>query len=695
MQISLANSNCLSHEITFPFFHEKVSLKKSSVLVTTVALTVIGSMALTYFTSRNLILTGLAISVTSICMLPKLLVEVENPFIIRLAMITSFVAFGSLSLGGITSVSIQLADQLIVFTKAADLRNVLALLCRLSLIMGYGALFSVAILKQSYELIKDSQIEKRIKDLKNQLNLLVTNREQNLTKSFGSYMASLLAMTFPHLIPSCPFLFPMPGVVKTAAVFYENLFQEFSEFVEVMIHPNVISSFFREAGDADIEQRRLVALNFIKFSLLGLEGEELKKSIEFLSKHIDTIVPAIFDENEFTSCFKDPHVKQLFIAQMNMDLFVQDLKEFTREGEIKFREIVNSFKHLKQQIPEKERDSNEEWNQTCERYGALNEQVSTITYGLKGGKTLVEHMPSLVDKEVFSAWQTSIQDFRVLSDEIRDFNPYEQSTIFYDLGPWFTTTPDYKELALWLNLPLPLDENRISLALEMIGLRSIDDLKQKEIIPQKKNEKNEIVMEGISTKTLKQNLKTYIENHPNFKKRDLKQIESKDAKPIDAKDIPLEQGGTQTIYSQVTLLLNQAQPILYRLSQKISKIAYKILTKAFILIPLYLNPQSAVNGFMTGCILVVVKRLTNSQFDPIGDILKAFKQSLFFPYLSERRLFSPGPRIEARSDTFARSNLLIKLQMLSSDLLLTMFMDQAHLAHFEGAMIGREMGNLI
>ncbi len=752
--MSLYNIVAPSNENSLPRLWTKFNQKnliiytKSTATVMTIGLAVIGSTALVYHAPGYWFLTTLTTSVISFYSLPKIW-NLQSSHIIQIATAVSFVALGSLVLGGVTVSSFCLGSML-----AFDVKKILLLSILFTGFTGYGLPLATNLLNRAYKILRDPLIKEKLELLQTRLN-----QSSHAMRRSDSFFANLNLFIVLSLLITLKVDHPLyevinlkimssPKVFKTAAILLSvnslRLFEQtLKSFKNLSIEYDnlppenyqTLSENYQTLFLQQTASNRQNLYEILKLSLDDLEGEELKQAIINLQENIPQIVPHLLTIQQLKELCQLPNVFQEWNKQREQ--FLEEIKNFWQ-----LRDLCQT---MQQQLQEIEQGINtvnlpkEKLTQYRQQYDNININFEKIRNEIQRIYKKKSCYQVCDDAEITKIYQINLNLINELYQELMGLSangeasqtlhgmiqrisnkitvlekgmdqPEIQATTFTFLGDGrcLFIGDDYKELAEWLYVEL--DEDQFQDRLKTLDIETEEKLYQHGILPRQLNRpfENDPAFQSLNNVEKEQRRKKAREDEKTELKKKLYTYIKANSGGIRARIYST----LSTSYSTITRSpanISGIKASLHLLSINVSKLIYRLSTMGMILLPIYFCPVAGAVGFCGGFVFFVLRHFGGTYVDILNttmNILGSHRQIRWITdVIAGRRLFSFTLNARENTETFSRVDLFAKMRILNAELLLTIFIcffriesldETAGLGGLlQGAALARELINIL
>lgn len=662
----LLNSTIRVGSLTSESHSENVnsSALKSAAIISTLAVTIIAGAAFFLISPPLALLTTTGITFISFSSIPLLLKTHHTP-LIRVALIASFVAIGSLTLGGGAALAAWSINPLIasLMIHRVDLAAWTALLTTIA--VGYIIPFGINLLEKVKGFILNETWQEQFDlycqsfETENKSCFLTFRQTVELFMSLAYPRASLNGGGLAIFRPTNAHLLEMSRISCSNQKIAEILKNEIAEIT------TNIENHGLELPANYLDQE----INFLHILISKVSPEDMLDAIDCLLDNAPRLFQTGSNSNYLRQLFGTPTYSYLnkkidsFLIQVDQkDDYERILKGLTIElDNVKIR--IDQEKNLKSQ---KEAFS-KELEPLKERLGSLRKQVEKLYREKRRLKNLLSlndfdgHVFQLL---VQATEAQKVEKLRKALGQVKtSFTPLKQAIFGLEAGSLNSTlqrlcskletvnetlednktsaydfivykcgfiADDYQELGEWLDME-GLDEELFKEQFNFIGLRLADDLYDKKIISS-----------GCSVERtdIKRNLKKYIDS----------------------------QKGIRRSISRFFSKIGELKPVLHAFTRKVSETVYRLSVMGLIFVPVLIHPLHSVAGFGMGIIYFTLRRFLGplTWIEDVVSLLQYLPSA--FNLIANRNVLSLTPAMQRRMRIFVETDFFSKMRILHHEI---------------------------
>ena len=304
--------------------HSLIAHLKPASTITMLAVGVLGAMAATYYDPRKVILGVISLGAVQILTLPQLL-ENSDHVLARLALISSFAAFGSLVLGSSAIFSYRTFNKLMTDIFAQTPLNIDALFIggwKLMALISYGMPLGYNVLKKVYTAINDSQFKNKLIHLVNVMRRYPIN--VNVEFVINNYPLKVRFIEF--IIYRFAFILQCFLLGRLIFPHYRPGPNSINPIMEQLQHFNSIYEHIPQEDILQLSHVKLIIeslINDLKISIDSLEKKELDVVVNLLRDQLIQLFPKLISTKQFSQLCKGKIENELnnkagqFLANFN------------------------------------------------------------------------------------------------------------------------------------------------------------------------------------------------------------------------------------------------------------------------------------------------------------------------------------------------------------------------------------------
>ena len=666
---------------------------KSVSTITVLATGVLGAMAATYYDPARVILGIIGLGTIQFLTLPELLKNSDHA-LSRLALVSSFAAFGSLVVGASATFSYQYFNSLIVnifaHTKWSVKTETLLLgAWALTAFISYGIPLGYNFLQKAYTAINDSQFKEKL------LHLVQVMRNTPSQAGFIAFIKARFELVEALILPERVLQRRTgnPQAIATIHTFNQQS-KSVSGYIEqlklIEMFVNFCPSFERPIVILYYKPTINFLMKNLAISLNSLKDKELDTAIDTLMTELIHFVPRLVSTEQFSNLFKGKAKERLnnkaekFVADFNKICRIEEMcqplaaqlsqleteivqykhspnKAVGEQLSARLATITKQFTQQRKKIEslyqEKQRwklfTSHPNLSPLVTRFNEIQEQVRDRLPGETKDKLQAIYQGAIgiqsnSESQEAGMITTVANTIQRLTSQLASMDEDTETSawLFLATNCQFVAK-DYEDLKKWLKVS---DLGDIEAKFEEIGLKSEQDLYDLGIV-QKKEPSDRT---PINKEEIRKSLAKFIE-------------------------MRLKGDIRSRIYSVLSTFKPQ-QTSLSSLSNKVIKVMYRLMMSGLVLVPMIIYPKAAAAGLAIGIPMGVMGSLfhlerytsftTNineSNYDlRVRTLLYAIE------ILNGRRFFNLTPQTERSRDVFAQSGVLDRIRIINTELFLTM-----------------------
>lgn len=485
------------------------------------ALAVFASMAFIYANPVNAILVTVGIVVMSLYTIPAALQHL-NPTLVRIVIAISFIALGSLFLGGSLVFSYWTAHVLLLALKASFFQTALFMSIFSTASLGYGAPLGLSILNAGYEICLNQQWNHSLSALQHSY---VPPRLLNIF----SRISHLLLL----IKPSAGIHSKDPAFLKFSLNFINpsKIKQAFKDTLESLIIE--ITHYRAHPDETFVSSNYTTTFSNLKHLLSIINDNDIDECVSLLLDNMDNLIPDAISKTQFVALF--PEKTHPYIVLKATDFIDQASKIDTMQDDYDTL-VLEKLPLLKKQVAAALQDKDDEQikelaieiSNKKQLISAIRQSLSFITKEKTFWVAHVLDFQSILkkidlskdglflsalkndsginklNKAIFDPSSKVTNTLERLLSKLLSIKPPPDSS--YDsLLPILKSVENLETLKNYLNMS-ELNEDLFKHKLSEVDLNTQDDLTKHKIIPHENLSEDQI-------KALLVNLKTYIKNY--------------------------------------------------------------------------------------------------------------------------------------------------------------------------------------
>ena len=431
--------------------HSLIAHLKPASTITMLAVGVLGAMAATYYDPRKVILGVISLGAVQILTLPQLLENCDH-VLGRLALLSSFAAFGSLVLGSTATLSYRTFNKLItnIFAQTSwDVKTEALLIgaWAFTALISYGMPLGYNFLKKVYNAINDSQFKNKLIHVADTIryshaNVEIQNRNVNLRPiarffEFIIYRFIIIeALIFPrrvlvrimqeertNLIASS-ILYAFRQIQFTGTLF--NDIKEMASFKHTIGQLIYFVIVYENLPLQHILQflphiKSIVGplIKDLKIIVQSLEGEPLDFAIDVLRDHVIQLIPNLISAEQFIELCQGKAEKEL---NRKADQFLANINTIS-QIEKECAPLIGELTNLEAEILQHKASPNKEIEKD------LSDRLATITKQFTKQREKIESL--YLEKQSWKLFisypslSPLVTRFEEILEQIRDRDPGE------------------------------------------------------------------------------------------------------------------------------------------------------------------------------------------------------------------------------------------------------------------------------
>ncbi len=651
---------------------------KSAAILSTLAVSLLGSAYLAYTNPRKWILTTASVLLVNLYALPKIL-HYGNATMIKFGLIANLIALSTLSLGGLGVANFNAMQLLWTSVKTCNFKGMLFTSFLVTGMLGYGVPLFRGALEKAYHFLQDPHLQERFESLREQfharaevgLGLMQGGLQENFLLHIALFQPRLLldfCQLFEIALPN--YAWPL-----VAAASDKIEVDQFNHLLTELENVSNLVNFQRHPLSDTMQATYYLSL---KLALRSLKQSDLPVALSSLLPRGAKLIPNIISNKQFLELFtedaltatnealenflelmdgweelsKEQDALSVDIQQLEQDIQNQNLQKMTSEEEEIFfqrqKDVQQQFTELRTQIekiyfqkrlwqdfaPLWDKETDIPFERTAEFLDILHNQnllkeiediyYTMIANGQGGNRTLIDRMQYIKNKLV-----------TLHGDEEEE---EVVSSIMYLAANRNFVQKDFEDLQEWLHLDSPHD---LEDALAEMGLATEKDLYENDILPH----------QGVIPKsTILTNLRQFIEKAPQPKLTDR-------VKP--------------------QAIMNPAAPA-YKVAEKVTRFIFYAMTSGLILVPILIKPIAGGIGFVLGTCFFILRRFGVPGTEAFADFSYNFINDLpfgsFIHSLLARRIFSINRDRRDQANQFVNSDFFARMRIINFQVGLSLFM---------------------
>lgn len=701
--------------------HAIIVKSKSALTIGLIAASTFSSMALAYRSPGWWTLTTLSINIITIASIHKLL-QNANYKLGRGALAVALIANGSLYVGGTVALTYPSCLNIVANLLIGKIDRSLWHSFILTGLIGYGVPAGKEMIKKGYDFLNNPETIAKLENLAEQLRTFPLSAANSFLQVWRDKLCLILGLFEPNAETSIEWFLRLKASPELLIYLLNQVpsVNAFEAFEKTLTLIQAFAQLYRNHQlQSPIACQRFYP--FLKFRLTQLNENDFKKAVNLLQENFTQIVPEMLSPANFTDLLQGKVLENLdnkaqqfatkftilnqrelsqsitdlmtSLTQLEQDFQTQmpqqqtELKQRLDNANLKFNQIKGDIEEL---FREKRR-----WDSllTLPRpyYTILRNQSVSLHLVTR----ILQHNPQLIEKltlyhqEALGLNQNANTGIGGVVNAIRrltnrfamaqnDGQAEEPTPAWMFLGTnrcGFVQI-DYEDLRTIVKAN---DLADIETRFDSLGLKTEEDLYTKNILPR---------LGAITKQQIKDNLKSYIQEQqqtPNIRTR---------------------------VYQALSnISKSQIQSSLSLLSEKISKLFYRLATMGMILVPVLSYPIFSAIGFGCGLVYFTLKRFRFSLAERAGIVFNYIENHergirLAREGIAGRNLLSLTPNSRRNMELFARSDLFARMRILNLELMITMGINYADIGRnnwsdsfglggiLQGAALSQEVVNL-